>query len=88
MDLKKLTELLEDEEYPHRYVHKFIGLKTEAFLLAVGQLEANFPQAVRTNRREATGYVALTYELTADSAAEIIALWRATADLPDLKIIL
>lgn len=99
MDLTKLTELLEAETYPQTYVHKFIGVKTDAFLAAVAQLEAAFPLARRTGERESSApdaspgtpgrrYLALTYELKANSAAEIIELWKSTANLPDLKMIL
>ena len=99
MDLSKLTELLNTETYPMTYVHKFIGVKTPAFLAAVAQLETAFPLALRTGERESAApatdggsgggrYLALTYELKAKSAAEIIELWKATVNLPDLKIIL
>jgi hypothetical protein len=95
MDMKyeKLRELLDAESYPHRYVHKFIGRKTPAFLKSVEELEAEFPEAVKVSSRESAGtsaepFLALTYELVADTPDEIIDLLEATHQLDDLKIIL
>lgn len=91
-DYEKLRELLEEEEYPHLYVHKFIGLNTEAFREAVIELELRFPDAKQISARESAGaaasYLAYTYELEANSADEIIELLQETATLPDVKILL
>jgi len=90
----RLRELLELEIYPHVYTHKFIGQNTEAFLSALAELEAAFPKARRVLQRESgTGsgggrYLALTYELHAESVEEILALIEATGALVDLKLIL
>lgn len=93
MDFTKLAELLANETYPHKYIHKFIGNKTPAFLKAVSELEGKFPAARRSGEREANDsrggqYLALTYEFTATCPDEIIELFKATLTLPDLKIIL
>ncbi len=90
-DYTRLRELLENESYPHRYTHKFIGRKTEAFAASVAVFEQRFPRAARTGERESGGgaaYLAYTYELLADSPDEIIELVRATAEIADLKMIL
>lgn len=93
MDLKKLHELLKNESYPHTHVHKFIGNKTQSFLLGIEKLEEDIPEITRVGEREKEDgrggyYLALTYELYANSADEIIELYQATLALPDLKIIL
>ena len=93
MDLKKLYELLSKEKYPHVHIHKFIGVKTQAFLSGVAELEKAHPTAKRIAEREKNEsrggqYLALTYELEVQSADEIIAFYQFTLALPDLKIIL
>jgi putative lipoic acid-binding regulatory protein len=90
----RLRELLELESYPHLYTHKFIGHNTDAFLAALVELEVLFPKARRVGHRESGNgqqggrYLALTYELPAESVDEIVALIDATGELVDLKLIL
>lgn len=93
MDFTKLKALLDAETFPHRYLHKFIGIRSEKFLDAVSALEQQFPRATRKGVRESadskgTTYIALTFEFNAHSSDEIIELLEATMRLPDLKIIL
>lgn len=92
---EKIRQLLSEQPFPHRYIHKFIGLRTPEFLMTVEALEKAYPKAKRVTERETSGkshggipYVALTYELLADSADEIVALLQSTALVSDLKIIL
>lgn len=89
-DYNKLHALLDQEAYPHRFTHKFIGRNTARFTTGVQQLEARFPklklQTARTSKGEA--HLALTYELVADSAAEIIEVLEATGQLEDLHLVL
>ena len=90
----RLRELLELESYPHIYTHKFIGNNTDAFVAALGELERLFPKIRRVGQRESGGgeragrYLAITYELEADSVEEIVSIIDATGKLVDLKIIL
>lgn len=94
MNLDSLQAALEQESYPHRYCHKFIGYNTQAFRDALKELEDQFPRARRLSQRGSGGgganarYLALTYELDADNAGEIVELVRFTSGLVDLKIIL
>jgi putative lipoic acid-binding regulatory protein len=92
MQMQKLKTLLENETYPHRYMHKFIGAKTSDFLAGVESLTRAFPSA-KVSTRETPGkggqvYVAYTFEFEADSADEIIRLIRATHSIKDLKVVL
>lgn len=89
----KLRDLLSAESYPHRYIHKIIGLKSAVFMSEVLRLEKLFPKARRVGERESNGsgsaaYLAFTFEFSADNADEIIELLKATATLKDLKVIL
>ena len=90
MAYEKLREMLLLESYPHVYSHKFIGHNSEAFAAALLALEEAFPRARRVLQRESGGarFLALTYEIHAESADEIITLISATATLTDLKIVL
>lgn len=89
-DYSNLRELLKAETFPHRYVHKFIGLATPAFSAAVAVLEADFPAAQRVGERRSGGarFIAYTYELHAESVEDIVRLLEATRLLADLKMIL
>ena len=89
----QLRELLQNEQYPLNYVHKFIGRKTDEFFNDVGEFESKFTKATRVSERESapTGeniYVALTYTFEANSADEVIEILEAASALKDLKIIL
>lgn len=89
----KLRDLLAAESYPHRYIHKIIGLKSAVFMAEVLRLERLFPKARRVGERESDGsgsqsYLAFTYEFQADNADEIIELLKATTTLKDLKVML
>lgn len=89
---ERLRELLALESYPHVYTHKFIGHNSDGFLSAIAELERNFPKARRVTQRESAGspgrFLAMTYELHAESVDEIVALIDATGTLVDLKMIL
>ena len=89
-DFTNLRELLKNESYPHRYVHKFIGLATPAFSESLSILEADFPTAQRVGERKSGGdrFIAYTYELHAESPEDIVRLLEATHLLADLKMIL
>lgn len=91
-DYEKLRELLSEEEYPHLYVHKFIGLNTDSFRADVAAFESRFPTVKQVSARESAGsaasYLAYTYQLEANSADEIIELLQDTATLTDVKILL
>lgn len=93
-DYTKLRELLANETYPHRYIHKFIGLKSDVFVQAVLLLEKKHPNAKRVSERESVSssgqqlYIAYTFEFLAQTPEDVIALMQATTQLPDLKIIL
>ena len=92
-DYEKLRSLLQEEDYPHLYIHKFIGLKTDLFRSEVERLEREFPRAQRVGERESSGegpqsYLAFTFELLADDADEIIELLKLTSTLKDVRIIL
>ena len=76
-------------------LHKFIGKSTPEFLASVEKLATEFPRATQLGRREsvsrtggAPAYVSYTYELYAESAAEIVAFVKYTATLADVKVIL
>lgn len=100
----KLRELLGEETYPHRYLHKFIGLNTDLFRDEVERFEKLFPRAKKVSERESKGgganavasgqppdapsYVAFTYEFVANSPEEIIQLLEATSHLKDLRVML
>lgn len=92
-DYTKLRELLKSEQYPHKYIHKFIGQKTPEFMSGVATLEVRFPKAVKVSQRESAGvssdiFIAMTYELEAASPDEIIELLEATSKITHLKVIL
>ncbi len=90
-DYSTLRELLsEQEKFPLRYLHKFIGKNSPAFLMGVQCLEAAFPKLKQQSRREsgAKAHVALTFEFEADSADEVIQVLEATEVLPDLVLVL
>lgn len=93
-NLQSLRLALEQQRFPLRYCHKFIGNNTQAFKDAVAGLEARHPGAERRSARgNGSGeaeprYLSLTYELTAQGPDEILELVRSTAALADLKIIL
>ena len=89
-EYNKLHALLDREQYPLRYTHKFIGRNTARFTTSVQALEAKFPklklQTARTSKGEA--HLALTYEIVAESAAEIIEVLEATGRIEDLHLVL
>jgi hypothetical protein len=89
-DYNKLHALLDKETYPLAYTHKFIGRNTARFTTGVQALEAKFPkltlQTARTSKGEA--HLALTYEIVAENAGEIIEILEATGQLEDLHLVL
>ena len=90
-DYAKLRELLQEQEtFPTKFLHKFVGRNTSAFQQAVETLERRFPSAKRQTSRTSAGqkHLALTYELAAQSADEIIELLEATHRLDDILIVL
>ena len=89
----KLRALLAEQSFPHLYIHKFIGQRTDAFLASMDRLEEKFPKVKRISTRESAGqtkpvYLACTYELLATNVEEIIDLLKATALMSDLRVIL
>lgn len=87
----KLRSLLEEQEtFPTRYLHKFIGKNTPNFATDVTQFEAQFPKAhLQTARMsQGDGHVAMTYVLEADTVEDIIDLLKATKLIRDLKFVL
>jgi putative lipoic acid-binding regulatory protein len=90
-DYEKLRQLLEQQgEFPIDYIHKFIGENSAEFELSVRSLEAAHPQLQLQNRREsgAGNHVAYTYVLKAQSAEEVILLFKATRRLVGIRLIL
>lgn len=90
-DYSKLKALLEEQEtFPHRYIHKFIGRNSPRFAQSVEQFQARFPklelQTARLSKGEA--HLALTFHILAENADEIIAVLEATGDIEDLHLVL
>lgn len=89
----KLRDLLANETFPHRYIHKLIGLNSDVFKASVAALLAKFPNAREASRRESRGagghaYLAITIELNAACIDEIIDLLEATMCVAELKVVL
>jgi len=90
-DYTVLKELLEDtESFPTRYLYKFIGRNTEAFVSGVKTLEKDHPALQHQTTRESANaqHLAKTYAFEAPDAESIIAIYRHIEGLADLLLLL
>lgn len=71
--------------WPHRYVHKVIGVNGEKFNASLKDFEKQFPKVknAHTSLSRNGTYLSVTYEISAEDVDEIISLWVASESLED-----
>ena len=86
--LAKLRELLEEETYPHDYVHKLIGKNEPEFHAALAGLEKEFPEMKRQGERLSGSqkHLSVTYVLHAKDVEIILRLVRRSQTLAGLLV--
>lgn len=89
-DFDKLQELLEKETFPHDFTFKFVGKNTPQFEEGARQLERKYPSLIAGTKRQSTNgkHLSLTYVLKANAPDEIIQVFKAIHQVPDVLIIL
>ena len=89
-DYQNLKVLLEKEAFPHDFLFKFIGKNSDAFEEGTRQLERDFPDLIMETLKlsQNQNHVSYSYSFQAETAEQIIEIYRAIEKLPDLEILL
>lgn len=90
-DYVKLRELLiEQNDFPTKFIVKFIGKNSSLFNSGVQNFESQNSTLVQISKRESANgaHVALTYHFPAESADAIISMLKRVAEIQDVEIVL
>lgn len=87
---ESLRKQLKEESWPLRYEHKLIGRCGSLFSDGVRELQNQFPklETKRLNKSSKGTYLSVTLEILAEDVDEVIALWVASEEIPDVVQVL
>jgi len=90
-DYTRLRELLLEQEcFPVKYLHKFIGKNSPQFDAALQAWRTQYPDAVCQSDRHSSngGHRALTFVVPAQNVDQLIEMLKHTDQLADLVMVL